>query len=100
MELLPGMWEKVGVEMSDLISRDKLLSTIRPMAGMWEDETFWINYERVLEIIESAEPEERTEKIHDDKIHPVIHYCGNDTFTLINPTWDYCPHCGTKLEWV
>jgi hypothetical protein len=45
--------------MSDLISREKLLSTIRPMVGMWEDETFWISYERVMDIIESAEPERK-----------------------------------------
>ena len=42
----------------------------------------------------------RTEKIHDDKIHPVIHYCGKDIITLINPAWNYCPYCGKKLEWI
>ena len=43
--------------MSELINKEKLLDTIKPMVGMWNDGDFWINYQRVLDIIESADPE-------------------------------------------
>ena len=48
--------------MSDLISRGKLRGEIEPMIGIWYDKQFWIDYKRVLEIIEtipSAEPDRR-----------------------------------------
>ena len=38
----------------DLISRKALLDTIKPMIGIWEEGTFYIDYERVISIIESA----------------------------------------------
>ena len=92
-------WDRaMGVtEMSDLISREKLISTIRPMVGMWEDETFWINYERVVSIIESVEPEERTAKVE-------MLLCGNchesNIFDVVTRQhYKYCPSCGCRLEW-
>ena len=66
----------------------------------WHIMTSWFDSE--AEAIEAWNRAmgERTEKIHDDKIRPVIHRCGKDIVTLINPTWNYCPYCGTKFEWI
>lgn len=87
--------------MSDLISRQdaiKILTSMMRDCFPEAEEELDAVVTTVREI-PSAEPE-RTEKIHDDKIYPVIHYCGKDIVTLINPTWNYCPCCGKKLEWI
>ena len=57
-KILSELWCEIRVGMmSELIDKEKLLDTIKPIVGMWNDGDFWINYQRVLDIIESAEPE-------------------------------------------
>ena len=92
--------------MSDLISREKLIKTIRPMVGIWEDETFWISYERVMDIIESAEPEEQTAKVIEQKPSglPSQNYYTTTGFCeecgmFLEHRWSHCPGCGARLEW-
>ena len=81
--------------MSDLISRQDAIDAVH----YYIESGYKCDIFQELKDLPSAEPE-RTTKIHDDKIHPVIHYCGKGIVTLINPTWNYCPCCGKKLEWI
>ena len=92
--------------MSDLISREKLLDVIKPMVGMWDDGTFWINYEIVLDIIESADPEERIAKVEILEMrntHNKVWKCSNCGQYMHRANWarevKYCSHCGCRLEW-
>lgn len=48
--------------MDDLISRNEAIKRIKPMAGMFTDEGFMVDYVAVLSIIEnlpSAQPEQK-----------------------------------------
>ncbi len=81
--------------MSDLISRQDAIDAVH----YYIESGYKCDIFQELKDLPSAETE-RTVKIHDDKIHPVIHHCGKDIVTLINPTWNYCPYCGKKLEWI
>lgn len=92
--------------MSDLISRGKLLGTIEPMVGIWYDKNFWIDYKRVLEIIEdlpSAEPERKKGYwvpvtngrggFECDQCHNYApSYQNGDEYLSY-----YCPHCGAEM---
>lgn len=40
--------------MSDLISRQRLLSVVKPMVGVFEDDGFYLEYESVISAIENA----------------------------------------------
>ena len=93
--------------MNDIISREKLLGVIKPMVGMWNEGTFWIDYERVIDIIEnlpSAESE-RTAKVSNQIFNNSNPYtvgawigtceCG----VLVSYSSKYCHMCGARLEW-
>ena len=40
--------------MNDLISRQRLLSVVKPMVGVFEDDGFYLEYESVISAIENA----------------------------------------------
>ena len=104
----------IGVGMSDLISREKLLDVIKPMVGMWDEGTFWIDYKRVIDIIEnepSVEPERKSgewleKEVFDNVDYEILEWqsekcsvCGkyHTTPYLYNfRTFEYCPNCGSK----
>ena len=87
--------------MSDLISRGKLLGVIKPMVGIWYDETFWIDYKRVIDIIEnlsSAEPEpEDFEWCHDCKEYDQDKHCCHRWTKVIMNTLE---EIKTKWGWI
>ena len=100
--------------MSDLISRGKLLGVIKPMVGIWYDETFWIDYKRVIDIIENlptAEPEQKGEwlekEVFDNVDYEIPEWqtekcsvCGkyHTTPYMYNfSTYKYCPNCGAEM---
>ena len=37
--------------MSDYIKREDAIKSIKPMVGIWDDERFYVDYQRVLDII-------------------------------------------------
>ena len=39
---------------NDLISRQRLLSVVKPMVGVFEDDGFYLEYESVISAIENA----------------------------------------------
>lgn len=89
--------------MSDLISRGKLLGTIEPMVGMWDEGTFWIDYKRVIDIIESlpsAEPERKKGKwkwISTDYFHYHCQCSECEMYTR-DPEPNFCPWCGADMR--
>ena len=101
--------------MSDLISRGKLLDVIKPMVGMWDEGTFWIDYKRVIDIIENLPPADSEQKhgewldrhAYDNADYAIDEWqsekcsvCGkyHTTPYLYNfRTFAYCPNCGSKM---
>jgi len=84
--------------MSDLISRQKLLDTIKPMVGMWDEGAFWIDYRRVIDIIEdfpNAEPERKwipvSEKLPEEEkdVLVSVHFDGYKDEYINYPPSDY-----------
>lgn len=94
-----------GEPMSDLISRKRLLEIIRPMIGIFEDDgEFYINYKRVLEIIEDSpliEPKiGRNVKEEWNSLFECS-VCGwecGDTYMCDTATFNFCPNCGARME--
>lgn len=88
--------------MSDLISRKKLIDTIAPMVGIFEDDGFYINYERVLKIIidsPSIEPKVGRWFDHSDEGYVQCPFCGSLTTCEDNiDELHYCFNCGAKME--
>lgn len=101
--------QKVKTMMSDLISRKALLDTIKPMVGIWEEDTFYIDYKRVISIIESApssdSAQSKGEWITIEYYGGVIYKCSEcgHEFVLIEGTpeeneYQYCPYCGADMR--
>ena len=97
--------------MSELINKEKLLDTIKPMVGMWNDGDFWINYQRVLDIIESAEPERKNGKWIDAVLyHEPDDFewekvkCSSCKIFVTKPIfyhnnkYNFCPNCGADMR--
>lgn len=88
--------------MSDLIDRQKISYAVESLR---ED---YISQYKMLMLINqmpSAEPEERTAKVIDKSLrrHSISDFdwigkcekCRNE----IQFSFDYCPYCGSRLEW-
>ena len=103
-----------------LIDAEELESIIKPMAGMFNDEGFFIRYEAVLSAIEYASSVDAVPVVHAewrgynaenkeflmDNGEPVFIVCSECACTVINNgsyVWNYCPKCvavmdGKKVE--
>ena len=100
--------------MSDLISRKETIRYLRehlPLGTFMHrgytqaDIACWDVCNMIADRVPSAEPEERTAKVIGKSVNR--HYisdfdwigkcenCGNE----IQYSFDYCPYCGTKLDW-
>ena len=94
---------------SDLISRQRLLSVVKPMVGVFEDDGFYLEYESVISAIENAptvEPKHGqflgTEYDGFADGNPVYYEwvcseCGC-IFEDEEPTYNFCPNCGARME--
>ena len=91
--------------MSDLISKQKLLDTIKPMVGMWDEGAFWIDYRRVIDIIEdfpNAEPERKTGEWIDGMPYVNSHWkvCSECHESAPDSCggYNFCPYCGADMR--
>lgn len=82
--------------MSDLISRKRLLSVIKPMVGMFTDEGFYVDYKEVLRIIENAPPADGSH-IEVRKWIKEMKVIKDEKFEIYDPKW-YCPSCGKEYD--
>lgn len=99
--------------MGDLISREAAISAMY-LLQIEDEETYGCSIpegfdgERAAEALRklpSAEPTERTAKVIDKSVgrHSIIDFdwigkcekCGNE----IQYAYDYCPYCGSRLDW-
>lgn len=99
--------------MSDYIKREDAIKSIKPMVGIWADDgRFYVDYQRVLDIINNELSADVVEVVHayDKEIYPSLFECSNcgwsceDTYggepcNRNSNTYDYCPNCGARIEY-
>ena len=98
--------------MSDYIKREDAIKSIKPMVGIWADDgRFYVDYQRVLDIINNELSADVVEVRHGKWSHNYVkdgmEY--NDWFNLHCSVcgetqrdawgkWNYCPYCGAKMD--
>lgn len=86
--------------MDDLISRQAAIETIQ---RAFDRETLLYSFVRkvavdALKTMPSAQPEQKKGKWIDARDHCGEFLCSNCHETNINNFYNYCPHCGAKME--
>lgn len=95
------------MDMSDLIDRDALKEAVgKVYACDWDDIEKNFHFAEAVNILPSAEPEERTakvEKVDTNSPHSQVYKCCKCGQYTHRTAWSrdvvYCPSCGAKLDW-
>lgn len=84
----------------ELISKKKLLETIEPMVGKFDDDgEFWWSRESILRAINNAPTvEERNEGHWINDTNYSGWTCTNCGYHYGNAVDNYCPNCGARMK--